>query len=199
MSSDPHDGARVPPGAPALEASVVIAGLDVADAEDVLRSLAGRLLDEGAVTLDFPEALRRREERFPTGLPTPIPTAIPHADPEHVLVPGLALATLAREVPFVEMGGDGGTVGVRLVAMPLLTDASAHLAALQRMMALLRDEAAVQDLLDAADEGQLRERAARYLTTGPTTFDSTTLDPTTLDPDSGGPRADPDPSGQDVQ
>src|SRR5690625_931661 len=62
MSSDPHSGASVPPGAPALEVGVVIAGLDVADAEDALRSLAGRLLDEAAVTVEFPEALRRREQ-----------------------------------------------------------------------------------------------------------------------------------------
>ena len=164
MSSDPHSGASVPPGAPALEVGVVIAGLDVADAEDALRSLAGRLLDEAAVTVEFPEALRRREQRFPTGLPTPIPTAIPHADPEHVLTPSLALATLVRPVAFGEMGGDGGTVGVRLVVMPLLTDASAHLDALQRLMAVLRDQAAVQDLIDAPDEQQLRERATRYLT-----------------------------------
>ena len=88
-----------------------------------------------------------------------MPTAIPHADPEHVLTPGLALATLARPVPFGEMGTRDGTVDVRLVAMPLLTDAREHLEALQRLMGLLSDEAAVQDLLDATDDQQLRERA----------------------------------------
>ena len=142
-----------------LALTVVLAHLDVADSEDVLRSLAGRLLDAGAVTVDFPEALRTRERTYPTGLPTPVPTAIPHADPEHVLTPGLALATLARPVPFGEMGTRDGTVDVRLVAMPLLTDAREHLEALQRLMGLLSDEAAVQDLLDATDDQQLRERA----------------------------------------
>src|SRR5699024_10902407 len=145
MSTDPRpaDGA---PRAP-LALTVVLAHLDVVDAEDVLRSLAGRLLDAGAVTLDFPDALRQRARTDPTGLPTPIPTAIPHADPQHVVVPGLALATLARPVPFGEMGADGGSVDVRLVAMPLLTDAREHLAALQRLMGLLRDETAVAELL----------------------------------------------------
>lgn len=152
------------PGGPApLALSVVVAHLDVTDAEDVLRSLAGRLLDHGAVTLGFPEALRARERRYPTGLPTPIPTAIPHADPEHVLVPGLALATLARPVPFGEMGGAGGSVDVQLVAMPLLTDAREHLVALQRLMALLRDEASVAALLDAADDDELEARASLLL------------------------------------
>lgn len=161
MSQDPRPDDDRPRAS--LGLSVVVARLDVSDDEDVLRSLAGRLLDEGAVTVDFPEALRRRERTYPTGLPTPIPTAIPHADPEHVVVPGLALATLARPVPFGEMGAAGGTVEVRLVAMPLLTDAREHLAALQRLMGLLRDESAVASLLELEDEGALRERAAELL------------------------------------
>lgn len=161
MTPDPSPHAADGPAPLAL--TVVLAHLDVADSEDVLRSLAGRLLDAGAVTVDFPEALRTRERTYPTGLPTPVPTAIPHADPEHVLTPGLALATLARPVPFGEMGTRDGTVDVRLVAMPLLTDAREHLEALQRLMGLLSDEAAVQDLLDATDDQQLRERAEARL------------------------------------
>ncbi|ATG50224.1 PTS fructose transporter subunit IIA [Brachybacterium vulturis] len=161
MSTDPRPSAEDP--RPPLGLTVVLAHLDVADDEDVLRSLAGRLLDAGAVTVDFPEALRKRERTYPTGLPTPIPTAIPHADPEHVVVPGLALATLARPVPFGEMGASGSTVDVRLVVMPLLTDAREHLTALQRLMGLLRDEAAVAELLEMTDDEALRERAAALL------------------------------------
>src|SRR5690625_7181037 len=56
MNSDPHSGAAVPPGGPALGISVVIAGLDVADGEDALRSVAGRLLDRRAVTVDAHDA-----------------------------------------------------------------------------------------------------------------------------------------------
>lgn len=199
MSSDrrPHDAAHGADGEPPvpLGLTVVVAQLEVSDAEDVLRSLAGRLLDAGAVTVDFPEALRAREQRYPTGLPTPIPTAIPHADPEHVLVPGLAIATLARPVAFGEMGGTGGAVDARLVAMPLLTDARAHLAALQSLMGLLRDEAAVQDLLGAAGEDELRERTMTHLsggavglhdaadtgTDGAGTIDGTTTEDSTTD------------------
>ena len=106
MSTDPRT-----PRAP-LALSLVRARLEAADAADALRTLAGHLLDDGAVTEGFPEALQAREQRYPTGLPTPIPTAIPHADPEHVLVPGLALATLARPVAFGEMGAGGGQVPV---------------------------------------------------------------------------------------
>ena len=144
--------------------TVVLAHLDVSDDEDVLRSLAGRLLDAGAVTDRFPAALQARERAYPTGLPTPIPTAIPHADPAQVVRPGLALATLARPVRFGEMGTADGVVEAQLVVMPLLTDAREHLAALQRLIGLLSDEACVADLLAAPDDEELRDRAARYLT-----------------------------------
>lgn len=157
MSTDPRPHADEGPAA-TLALTVVLAHLDVSDSEDVLRSLAGRLLDAGAVTLDFPEALRTRERTYPTGLPTPIPSAITHADPQHVLVPGLAVATLVRPVTFGEMGTRDGTVDVRLVAMPLLTDAREHLAALQQLMSLLSDEVAVQNLLAAPDDEELRRR-----------------------------------------
>lgn len=157
MSTEPRT-----PRAP-LALSLVLARLDAADAQDALRTLAGHLLDDGAVTDAFPEALQAREQRYPTGLPTPIPTAIPHADPEHVLVPGLVLATLARPVVFGEMGTGGGEVQVQLLAMPLLTDAREHLAALQRLMALLQDEQAVAALLEAEDGQTLRARAEALL------------------------------------
>ena len=171
MSSDERehdDDHREGAGEPVpLALTVVVARLDVTDSADVLRALSGHLLDAGAVTLDFLEALQAREQRYPTGLPTPVPTAIPHADPEHVLIPGLALASLAHPVPFGEMGGTGDTVDARLVAMPLLSNAREHLAALQRLMGLLRDGAAVADLLEAADEADLRERAEAQLRRGP--------------------------------
>lgn len=146
-----------------LALTVVRAHLDAADAEGVLTALAAHLQEAGAVGEDFAEALRAREREYPTGLPTPIPTAIPHADPAHVRVPGLAVATLARPVPFGEMGVRDGRVDVHLVAMPLLTDAREHLAALQALMGLLSDEAAVRDLLEAPDDAALRERAAARL------------------------------------
>jgi len=167
MTRDPRPGDHATPPAapesPGLDVGVVIARLDAGDAEEALEILAARLLADGHVTAAFPAALTERERRWPTGLPTAVPTAIPHAHPEHVIRPCLAIASLARALPFGEMGRAGGTVDVQLVVVPLLMDASAHLAALQRMMALLRDEDAVADLVAAADAAQLRSRAAGYL------------------------------------
>lgn len=166
-SSDASPSAA--PGGPApLALTVVLARLEAADATEALEVLAAQLREAGAVTDDFPAALLERERIYPTGLPTPLPTAIPHADPGHVLRPGLALATLAAPVAFGEMGSAGSEVAVHLIAMPLLADAQEHLAALQALMALLNDEAAVAELLEAEDAATLRERAAARLAVLPT-------------------------------
>ena len=159
---------QTPPEPPAPEDEglpilLALADLRVGAAVDALRPLGAHLLDEGAVTEAFPAALLERERTYPTGLPTPLPTAIPHADPEQVLRPGIVVATLAEPVPFGEMGGGGRTLPVRLLAMPLLTDASAHLRALQHLMGVLRSEEAVTRLLEARDDADLAGRAGRLL------------------------------------
>lgn len=168
MTTDPRPPAapdRPGPGA-ALDVVLALAGVEAPDAPSLLDDLATRLVDLGAVGPDFPAALRGREELYPTGLPTPVPTAIPHADPGHVRTPGLVVVTLARPVAFGEMGGEGSTVDVRLVAMPLLQDAATHLRALQGLMAVLRDDAAVTGLLEAPDDATLADRARGLLAGG---------------------------------
>lgn len=165
--TEPRPEPPVPEGE--LDIVLALSGLRAADAEDALRTLAAHLLDEGSVAEGFPAALLERERSYPTGLPTPLPTAIPHVDPEYVHRPGLAIATLAEPVGFGEMGGGTDEDGqvrrlpVRLIAMPLLTDARAHLRALQHLMAVLRDEAQVTRLLDAADDTDLAGRASHLL------------------------------------
>lgn len=158
MTTDP-----APTGFDLLDGAVM-ARLEAATDGEVLRALSDRLQAAGHVTETFADAVRAREERHPTGLPTAIPTAIPHTDPEHVLNPGLALATLARPVAFGEMGRTDGTrVDVRLVVMLVLADPHSQLAALQHLIARLQDADAVRELLAAADDTDLRRRVERWL------------------------------------
>lgn len=151
-------------GAPLqLLPGAAIARLVADDAPGVIRALGERLLAGGSVTSSFVEAAIAREQKYPTGLPTVIPTAIPHTDPEHVLTPGIAVATLASPVPFGEMGSDGATVEVQLVVMLALRDASTQLAALQDLMRLLQDLDGVQQLLAAGDDAELARRVEAWL------------------------------------
>lgn len=134
------------------------------DALAVLRALADRAVALGAAGPGFGDALLARERVYPTGLPTPIGTAIPHADPEHVLQPGLMVASLVRPVPFAQMGAgigahEGATeavpVPVSLVVALLLRDADEHLAALQALMGHLTDEEKVREAVAAPDDASL--------------------------------------------
>ena len=51
--------------------------------EGAIDALSLNLLDRKLVTVDYPQAVKDREKKFPTGLPTsPIGVAIPHTDPQ---------------------------------------------------------------------------------------------------------------------
>lgn len=140
-----------------------VARLDAVDPEQVIRELAGRLLSGGHVTAAFADAAVQRERTHPTGLPTVIPTAIPHTDPEHVITPGLAVATLVGTVEFGEMGSGGAVVPVRFVVMLALKEANAQLAALQQLVARLQDQDGVRTVLEAADDGDLVRRVEAWI------------------------------------
>lgn len=167
MSGDPQQDPAPP--APDGEAGfavlpgAVIARLEAEDDAAVLRALSARLRAQGHVTDSFEAAVLAREEAYPTGLPTTIPSAIPHTDPEHVLTPGLAVATLAAPVAFREMGSVDRRVDAEVVVMLVLRDAHSQLAALQLLMARLQDEGAVREVLVAADDAELDRRARAWL------------------------------------
>ena len=127
-----------------------VPGLDAGDWQGVLAHLSGLVVTAGHADASFPEAILERERRYPTGLPTQVPCAIPHTDPHHVRHAGVAVATLARPVAFGHMGSPGTSVQARLVVMLCLTDGQSQVAALQAILARLRDAASVEALL--ADE-----------------------------------------------
>lgn len=162
--NDDHRSSEPAMGREPVPIGAVLHGVPGGSAEDVLGTIARHLLAEGLVKDSFPNALRDREQRYPTGLPTRIPTAIPHADAEHVRTRCLAVATLDQPVEFGEMGGsDGDTVATQLLVLPLVTDPDAMVPALQRMIGALTDEHVVMELLGAADEAELMRLAQLHL------------------------------------
>lgn len=116
-------------------------------AEDVIRSLAGKLQRGGYVRPTYEDAAVEREKSHPTG--TPAGVALPQADPVHVIKPGIALATLARTVSFASSDDPGKPVQVGVVFLLAASD-KAGLAAMQRNIeAFVRDPAAFRRLSDA--------------------------------------------------
>jgi PTS system galactitol-specific IIA component len=101
-----------------LSADLCVAGLLAESSDGVVRALAQRLLAAGRVRPSFEMAAVAREKRSPTGLPFPgQAVAMPHAEPEHVVAPAMAVASLAKPVSFRQMGAPGVTLDVSLVVM----------------------------------------------------------------------------------
>jgi PTS system galactitol-specific IIA component len=143
-----------------------VAKLEATSAEAVITELARRLLAAGHVRDTFERAAQKREKRSPTGLPfAPIGVALPHAEPEHVITPAIALATLARPVRFRQMGSPSTLLDVELVLMPALTAKEQAGATLARLIELLQDatlrEALAGAPSDAALSSLLAERWER--------------------------------------
>jgi PTS system galactitol-specific IIA component len=128
------------------------AGLEAADAEEVLGIIARALVGKGLVQPSFEAALLEREERSPTGLPLPgKKVAIPHADPEHVIADAIPLCTLARPVTFREMGNPDSELPVEIVAVLALTKAELVQQELVRLVERFQDASFVDRLHAAAD------------------------------------------------
>jgi PTS system galactitol-specific IIA component len=147
-----------------VPAEVCVAKLDVDSADAAIRALANRLHAKGHVRESFVEAALKREKRSPTGLPfVPVAVALPHAEPEHVVVQGIAIASLAKPVRFRQMGSPATVLLVELVVMPALTSKEQAAGTLASLIGILQDEALRKALTTAATSDELaRALAARW-------------------------------------
>ena len=122
-------------------AIVGLARLDAASAEVAIRTLAKALVTAGHVKDSFEAAALKRERKSPTGLPFQGgAVALPHAEPEHVVSPAIAIASLVKPVTFREMGSPATELSVSLIVMPALTAKEQAAAGLARLIELLQDE-----------------------------------------------------------
>ena len=130
---------------------LVVLGLHVRSAYEVIRELADRLCAMGFVRPSFANAVWQREQTNPTGLPLAgdIHVAIPHADIEHVVAPALAIATLKHPVTFHNMVNPKEPVAVSIVIVMALSEPHAQVEMLQQLALLFQDEARVQRLFHA--------------------------------------------------
>lgn len=130
----------VPPGA-------ILIAATFSSAEEVIRALSAKLRDSGHVKESHAAAVLTREAIHPTGLPTEgrFSVAIPHTDPDHVLMPAIAIATMPRAISFQNMEDPDEALPVRLVFMLAFTDKDKQIEALQMVAGLLQSP----DVLEA--------------------------------------------------
>lgn len=130
--------------------------LETDSADELIDVLAGALQKRGLVRDSFARAVRKREATSPTGLPLARrKVAVPHADPEHVIAPGVAVATLARPVAFGEMGNPQSHLNVEVVLMLALRDRDSVQKELVRLVETFQNPDFVDQVHAAGDPQQL--------------------------------------------
>ena len=128
------------------------------DSKDVISHLGRLLFDAGYVRDSFVDAALDRESRLPTGLPLSgdVNAAIPHTEVEHVLKPGLAMATLSAPVTFQNMVSPEEAVPCQLVFVMALDQPKAQIEMLQEIAGILQNPAVINRLMKANDFEEVR-------------------------------------------
>lgn len=133
--------------------------LTAKNSSDVISHLSQLLLDAGYVRDSFARAVLAREKEMPTGLPLngAVNAAIPHTDIEHILKPGLALATLVEPVTFQNMVMPEESVSVTLVFVLALNHPKAQIEMLQAVAGILQQTETVARLIKADNFQDIQE------------------------------------------
>ena len=133
----------------------ILFGLQAGTAQEALAKMCRFACGQGMAKDTFPEAVREREKRYPTGISMPcLGIAIPHADACHVVKPGIVVAKLAQPVSFRGMGMEEAEVDVTYVFLLLMNHDNHQVFLLQNMMNLCMYQEISRKLLAAksADE-----------------------------------------------
>lgn len=125
---------------------------DAVEQSDLLHQLGAALIETGAVTTAYIEAVCERERSFPTGLYTGlVNVAIPHADPSHVLKPGIALGVVKNGVNFANMADLQMEIPVHVVFLLAPGKSEQHLTILESIMNLIQDQSLMAQIKEAED------------------------------------------------
>lgn len=149
---------------PIIAADLILLQLEAPDWKTAIRALGERLRAGGYVRDTFVNAVLEREVAYPTGLRLGhMDIAIPHTDPEHVLSPGIAVATLATPVDFRHMGNPEEHVAARIIFLLAMKDPAAQVNLLQNLVALFQKEEVLRRVVEASDPAVVAEIMAREL------------------------------------
>ncbi|MGF7396380.1 PTS sugar transporter subunit IIA [Thermoanaerobacterium thermosaccharolyticum] len=126
---------------------LIVTNLDAKCKEDVFDVLYKKLYENGFVKESYLEAIKKREKNFPTGLQlNRYNVAIPHTDPEHVVKPAIAVATLKNPVIFKNMANPLEDVEVNIIFMIALNESHSQVEMLQQLTSLIQDEKLLEEI-----------------------------------------------------
>ncbi|MEM2249499.1 MAG: PTS sugar transporter subunit IIA [Candidatus Bathyarchaeia archaeon] len=141
-----------------LDPELIICNLEAHSTEEALKLLSYKLYEKGLVKASFEQAVLKREREMPTGLPIgDINAAIPHADIEHVIKPSIAIATLAKPLPFHVMIDPDSIVDVKIIFLLALNEPHAQIQMLQTVATILQDSSLLHKLEKAKSSKEIIE------------------------------------------
>lgn len=124
-----------------------------ASSDELFDGVSKMLEQRGYVDGCFAQALKDREENYPTCLPVEPPVAIPHTDGAHVKKDAIVCILNDRELTFRELGGGPDDIlRPRLAFMLVMREGASHLQELQRLVERLQDEERVRRVI--ASDGE---------------------------------------------
>ncbi|TXH37811.1 MAG: PTS sugar transporter subunit IIA [Rhodospirillaceae bacterium] len=136
-----------------ISPQLVFAGVEAGNADEVIALLGNKLAEQGLVADTYVEAVIARESDMPTGLPLgEINVAVPHTDPEHVIAPTVAVATLTRPVPFGNMEDPDEKLPVSIVFLLALKEKDKQIEMLQAIVGLIQNGSLLEEMTAAADK-----------------------------------------------
>ncbi len=133
-----------------LHEELIVTNLKVESKEDLFKVLYEKLYNSGFVKESFLDGIKSREEKFPTGLQlNKYGVALPHTDPEHVISPAIAVATLAKPVIFKDMAASSNDLEVNVVFMLALKEAHSQVEMLQKLAYLIQNDSQLEMIVHA--------------------------------------------------
>lgn len=141
-----------------LVPNAVVLHSTAGDSKEVITLVGKLLMEAGYVRETFVDAAIDRESRLPTGLPLSgnVNAAIPHTEVEHVLKPGLGMATLSAPVTFQNMVLPEEPVHCQLVFVMALDQPKAQIDMLQEIAGILQNPTIIEQLMAADNFEQLQ-------------------------------------------
>lgn len=141
-----------------LKKDLVITKLEVESRENMFKVLYEKLYNTGCVKESFLDGIESREAEFPTGLKlNKYGVAIPHTDPEHVIKPAMAMATLKEPVIFKSMENSSNEVKVNIVFMLAIKEPNMQIEMLKQLSQILQNDSLLEQLIKANEKGEILE------------------------------------------
>ena len=137
-----------------IDKELIYTDMAFKDKNGLFEFIADELKKKGCVTETYEEAIKTREENFPTGFKLMgINIAMPHADPQHSKADKLVVLTLREPVEF-QNAEDKEKLDVNMVFCMVFQNRDKHIDYLMKLSNLIQDR---EKLLKIKNSGTSEE------------------------------------------